>query len=141
MISLDLAIKTRWDAVGLSAIAGPYFGQLPEQFMGTFPYCIYSHISNVTIGRTPAHRYSDMQVQFQIYDVDNLLVGNECELVKGKFLSSDRAATNPLQASNLGIVDVRLVNNPIMLQESDGVVSGTMVFGIQYAEEAGLTPA
>ena len=143
MIALDIAVKTRWTATGLSAVVanGPFFAQLPEAYQGQFPYCIYSHVSNVQNGRTPATRYRDFQFQFQVYGTDKIAVGQALDAISEKYLSSDRAQTNPLTATGLSIIDVRVVADPTVEQESDSVFKGTVAFGIQYAGASGLTPA
>lgn len=142
MIALDIAVKNRWDATNMAAYVanGPFFQQPPEQYQGDFPYCIYSYVSHVQFGRTKASRYKDKQVQFQVYGTDQIAVGYAMDAIVEKFLSSERAQTSPLTATGLTIIDTRIVGDPMLDQESDGVFKGTVVLGIEYAGDSGLTP-
>ena len=142
MIGIDTAIKSRWSATGMAALVphGPYLSRLPEEFVTFFPYCIYTNVSDVIVARTPETIYHDAQVQFQVYGLTDIEVGDACEAIGQNFLSSDRARTSPLYNSVFGIVDVRIVSDYTITQESDQVYVGTMVLGIQYGKESGLTP-
>lgn len=144
MLSIDQAVKTRWNAqsLGNTITGGVYQIQVPERT--AMPYCVYSTISDLKNTQTHNSRYSRVDVQFQVYDTTPELVSSEAVLIQNAFQHANRAATNPLTIADSSrdyILDCALVQNYVVTQLSDQVFAATLTLSMLYGQEGQLSPS
>lgn len=147
MLSIDQAVKTRWNNKSLTAAIGavaPGIHQIQVPERTAMPYCVYSTISDLKNIQSIKSRYSSVEVQFQVYDIKPELVQAEAIAIANAFQHSNQAASNPLaiaDGSNDYILSAQLRQNYVVTQMSDQVFSCTFTLVMQYGQDGGLRPA
>lgn len=141
MTGIMRAVITRWNALNLNGVAGSITrGQVKERTQP--PYCEVTELSDAHKTQTRASRYGAKQIQFKVYHSNSDTLDTICGTVRDSFLHGNNAATSPLVATASGgkFTNIQCVQNPVTIQETDQLFSGTMVFSFDYAEDGGLTP-
>lgn len=140
-MSIDAAIKTRWDAKGLSNVitGGIHKGAwVPEETAP--PYCLYSVIGNDSTDNSVASQYFTYRSTFKVYATLDTDAETFAQLIADNFQHADRAATNPLSATE-NIINVQVKQNPLNDQETDNLYTSEIILEITYSKNQNLTPA
>ena len=144
MIEVAKAIKTRWVAtsLGSSITGGIHHSRVPERT--AMPYCVFHETGSPVIQKSRSRRYSECQIQFDVYgdDGDAETVGDLAVLGRDAMVNAEHATTSPLVAGgNAEIFDAELVRNVTV--ESDGaeqVYRAIFEVAFRFGEPRNLQP-
>jgi len=152
MLYLDQALLTRWNNLDMSATitGGLWRDEVPESPPTTMPYCTFTDVSDAKSGQSTTSRYQTALLQFDTYNVTNLLCGQNCESVEQCFINANLAQTNPLVIVGQGtdFIVSCFPTAPYTTRNigkdsttGDTVWQGSQTFQIQYRRAVNIQPS